>query len=108
MIFSSARQPLVQDSSGKLTGVFDGVGKRRDDTKLESLLGVAALDVEQRSSRQLLLVDLDVGQRSVQVATPVDQSVRSVQQAFLVQQAEGFTNSFAQVLALTLVFQAAL
>ena len=66
------------------TRVLDGIAERGDDTEFESLLGIVPLDIHQCPASQGHLVDLQVGQTGIEVTTPIDESVRAVEQALFV------------------------
>ena len=80
-----------------LIGAFDGIGEAGEDTKLETLLGVVARNVEKGAARELLLVDFEVGDGRVEFDTPVDEAVGAVKNTVFVEAAEGLDDGLGEL-----------
>lgn len=81
-----------------LVGAFDLVREASNNTKLEPLLSVIARDVKQRASGKLLLVDLEVGECGVELDTPVNETVGTVDDAVFTEAAEGLDDGRGELL----------
>lgn len=73
------------------------IRKARDHTKLELLLGPIPRDAQHCAALDLLLVDLEVRERRVELDTPVHKSVRAVDDALLAEEAESLDDGFGEV-----------
>jgi hypothetical protein len=77
---------------------LDRIRKASDHPKLEPFLFVVPRDVEQRSARELLLLDFEVGECRVELDTPVYEAVCAVDDSVFVQSAECFRDGSGEVL----------
>jgi len=102
IIFSSVgrnKRRTLSSVRTPLTGTLNLICKARQHTKLKLFLNIISRNIEQCPAFQLLLVDFEVGQRSVELNTPVDEAVGAIDHAVLMQSAKGFNDSFAKFLA---------
>ncbi len=75
-----------------LVAAFDLVGEADNDTEFDALVGRVAGNIHECATVELFLVDLQVGERGVELAAPVDETVGTVDDAVLVQLAECLGN----------------
>jgi hypothetical protein len=77
------------------TRVFDFVGERDQNTKFIFLLGVMVRHTQHCPSFQLHVFDFKVGNSSLQLGAPINKSVLSVNNPFIMKADESFSDSVA-------------
>lgn len=75
--------------ASELTAALNMISETRDNTKLKFLLRPIPRDTQHCPSLDLLLVDLEVRERRVELDTPVHKPVRTVDDPLFAQEAEG-------------------